>query len=104
MGIVTEVEVVEPFSIWDDNAQVAAAVSVRDFTKAVHSLGIDVSGTAAEGKEKEELEKLLASYADVFSKEKHDLGNCKLGVQYCIHLKPDIVPVTAPAKTPFTYK
>ena len=54
-------------------------------------MGIDLSGSAAEGKEKEELEKLLASYADVFSDGKRDLGNCKLGVQHRIHLKPDTV-------------
>ena len=105
VGIVTEVEIAEPFSIRDDNARVAAPVSVRDSTKAVHSLGIYLSGTAAEGKEKEELEKLLASYADVFSDGKRDLGNCKLGVQHHIHLKPDTVPVKQHLRRiPFAYK
>ena len=33
---------------------------------------------------------------DVFSKNKRDLGTCKLGTKHHIHLKPDTVPVKQP--------
>lgn len=63
----------------------AAGSSVRDCTKPVHSLGIDLSFTEGERKDKEEVEKLMVFY--------DELGSCKLGVQRRIHPKPNTVPI-----------
>ena len=42
---------------------------------------------------------------DVFSKNKRDLGTCKLGTKHHIHLKPDTVPVKQPLRRiPFAYQ
>ena len=42
---------------------------------------------------------------DVFSKNKPDLGTCKLGTKHHIHLKPDTVPVKQPLRRiPFAYQ
>jgi hypothetical protein len=55
--------------------------------------------------EREQLEKLLFSYSDVSSKNKRDLGTCKLGTKQHIHLKPDTVPVKQPLlRIPFAYQ
>jgi hypothetical protein len=52
-----------------------------------------------------QLEELILSYSDIFSKNKRDLGKCKLGVKHHIHLKQEAVPVKQPLRRiPFGYR
>ena len=45
------------------------------------------------------------SYSDIFSREKRDLGKCKLGVKHHIHLKPEAAPVKQRLRRiPFGYQ
>ena len=43
-----------------------------------------------------QLEKLILSYADIFYKNKRDLGKLKFRVKYHIHLNQEAVPVEQP--------
>ncbi len=55
--------------------------------------------------EREKLEKLLMEYSDVFSRNKQDLGTCKLGTKHHIHLKSGTVAVKQPScRIPFAYQ
>ena len=68
-------------------------------------IGIEISQMDLKMQEREQLQKLLLSYADVFSKNKRDLGTCKLGTKHHIYLKPGAVPVKQPLRRiPFVYQ
>jgi hypothetical protein len=66
---------------------------------------VDLSQHDLKRYEREQLEKLLLSYSDVFSKNKRDLGTCKLGTKHYIHLSPGTVPVKQLLRRiPFAYQ
>ena len=68
-------------------------------------LGVDLDQSNLSQNERQQLEELIVSYADVFSKGKRDLGTCKLGTKHHIHLKPDTMPVKQRAcQIPFAYQ
>ena len=64
----------------------------------LHNLGVDFDQSKLSQNERQQLEELIVFYADVFSKGKRDLGTCKLGTKYHIHLKPDTAPVKQRAR------
>ena len=71
----------------------------------MRELGVDLDQSNLSQNERQQLEELIVSYADVFSKGKRDLGTCKLGTKHHIHLKPDTMPVKQRApRIPFAYQ
>lgn len=106
VGIVTEVEEVsEPLLLSSDDTPVAGSIGLEGNMNILQTFGIDLSKSAVAGTEKEQLEKLIVSYADVFSEGKRDIGKCKGGVHHHIYLKPDTVPVKQQLRRiPFTYQ
>jgi hypothetical protein len=68
-------------------------------------IGVDLSKNELNTFQSKQLEKLILSYSDIFSKNKRDLGKCKIGVKHHIHLKQEAVPVKQPLRRiPFGYR
>ena len=71
----------------------------------VKELGIDLSDSDLSGIQRGQLEDLLLSYADVFSRGKHDIGKYTAGVQHHIALKAGTTPVKQQLpRVPFAYQ
>ena len=68
-------------------------------------IGADLSKNELNSFQSKQLEKLTLSFSDIFSKNKRDLGKCKLRVKHHIHLKPEAVPVKQLLRRiPFRYR
>lgn len=68
-------------------------------------IGIDLSDRDRSGIQRGQLEDLLLSYADVFSRGKRDIGKYTAGVQHQILLKAGATPVKQQlCKVPFAYQ
>ena len=92
-------------SIADNLRILAGGISRSEGTAKLRELGIDLSNRSSEGKDREQLEKLLVSYADVFFTGKRNIGRCNVGVQHHIRLKPDTGLVKQQLrKIPLAYK
>ncbi len=66
---------------------------------------MDLSKSEISSSQGKQLENLILSYSDIFSKNKSDLGKCNLGVKHHIHLKPEAVPIKQPSRRiPFGYR
>ena len=71
----------------------------------LRELGVDLDQSKLSQNERQQLQELIVSYADVFSKGKRELGTCKLGTKHHIHLKPDTMHVKQRAcRIPFAYQ
>ena len=71
----------------------------------VKELGIDLSDSDLSAIQRGQLEDLLLSYADVFSKGKRDIGKYTAGVQHHIPLKAGATPVKQQlCRVPFSYQ
>ena len=65
----------------------------------LEDVGIDLSGSDLSGTQKGQLQNLLLSYDDVFSKGKRDIDKySSAGVQHHIPLKTGVTPVKQPLR------
>jgi hypothetical protein len=95
---------VHDYQIQHDEHPVVSPIQTENID-FLHDIGIELNQSDLKRHEREQLEKLLFSYSDVFSKNKRDLGTCKLGTKHHVHLKPDTVPVKQPLRRiPFAYQ
>ena len=87
----------------EDNTPVARGVTQSNRAQVLNNLGVDLSDSSVE--ERDKLEKLLMSFTEVFSEGKRDIGKCRLGVQHSIPLKLNTVAVKQPLRRiPFAYR
>ena len=56
----------------------------------LEDVGIDLSGSDLSGTQMEQLQNLLLSYDDIFSKGKRDIGKYSAGVRHHIPLKTEL--------------
>jgi hypothetical protein len=93
-GIISEIEdMSEPLHLnpREETSTVCA-------TSMLSEISVDLSKNELNSFQSKQLEKLILSYSDIFSKNKRDLGKCKLGVKHHIHLKQEAVPVKQPVR------
>jgi len=64
----------------------------------LEDVGIDLSSSDLSGTQMEQLQNLLLSYDDVFSKGKRDIGKYSAGVRHHIPLKTGVTPVKQPLR------
>ena len=78
----------------------------NDLSKgSLEELGIDLSDSDLSGSQRGQLENLLLSYADVFSRGKRDIGKYIAGIQHRIPLKAGATPVKQQLRrVPFAYQ
>ena len=107
-GVLSEVEdISKPFFLnaGRETPTVSNVKADGQTENKLRELGVDLSKCELGSIERKQLEKLILSYSDIFSKNKRDLGKCKLGVKHHIHLKADAVPVKQPLRRiPFGYQ
>ena len=108
-GIISEIEdMSEPLHL-NPREETSTVSNVRTdhgcATSMLSEIGVDLSKNELNSFQSKQLEKLILSYSDIFSKNKRDLGKCKLGVKHHIHLKQEAVPVKQPVRRiPFGYR
>ena len=108
-GIISDiVDVSEPFHLntGNDGPKVSHAKEKSTQSgKTLGEIGVDLTNNELNPAQHAELEELILSYNDIFSRGKRDLGKCELGVKHHIHLKPEAVPVKQPLRRiPFGYQ
>ncbi len=101
-GTISEIEdMSEPFhlnsrkqkrTVYNINTHISCAAST------LNEIGVDLSKSELSSSQGKQLENLILSYSDIFSKNKSDLGKCNLGVKHHIHLKPEAVPIKQPSR------
>ena len=73
--------------------------------KNLEDVGIDLLGSDLSGTQMGQLQNLLPSYDDVFSKGKRDIGKYSAGVRHHIPLKTGVTSVKQPLlRVPFAYQ
>ncbi len=108
-GTISEIEdMSEPFHL-NSRQQQRAVYNINTHTSCAAStlneIGVDLSKSELSSSQSKQLENLILSYSDIFSKNKSDLGKCNLGVKHHIHLRPEAVPIKQPSRRiPFGYR
>ena len=107
VGIITDiVDCSGPLNLSPEEDGPTVSYITKD-TSEVHvkELGIDLSDSDLSGIQRGQLEDLLLSYADVFSRGKRDIGKYTAGVQHHIPLKAGTTPVKQQLRrVPFAYQ
>ena len=107
VGILTDiVDCSEPLNISSETDCPAVSYVSDNLHKGnLEDVGTDLSGSDLSGTQKGQLQNLLLSYNDVFSKGKRNIGKYSAGVQHHIPLKTGVTPVKQPLRrVPFTYQ